>query len=116
MPKRKGIKHCTESFKIQVKQEYEAGASMTSLHRKYGASIYQSSRGADIFRCEIFFANCKESEIRHKYNLLSEYRRVITTRPVVMTLYQKLWLLFFRVQDYFSLIFRPISKSLCQGR
>ena len=39
MPKRKGVKHCPESFKIQVKHEYEAGASMTSLHRKYGSSI-----------------------------------------------------------------------------
>ena len=75
MPKRKGVKHCPESFKIQVKQEHEAGASMTSLHRKYGASIYQSSRGADIVQCEIFFANWKGSAIRRKVQINSQFQR-----------------------------------------
>ena len=40
MANRKGVKHYPESFKMQVKQEYEAGASMMSLHRKYGVSVY----------------------------------------------------------------------------
>ena len=40
MANRKGVKHYPESFKTQVKQEYEAGASMMSLHRKYGVSVY----------------------------------------------------------------------------
>ena len=40
MANRKGVKHYPESFKMQVKQEYEAGASMMSLHRKYGISVY----------------------------------------------------------------------------
>ena len=37
---RKGMKHYPESFKLQIKQEYDAGASMKSLHRKYGISVY----------------------------------------------------------------------------
>ena len=36
----KGMKHYPESFKLQIKQEYDAGASMKSLHRKYGISVY----------------------------------------------------------------------------
>ena len=40
MGNKKGQKHYPESFKMQVKQEYEAGASMMSLHRKYGVSVY----------------------------------------------------------------------------
>ena len=40
MANRKGVKYYPESFKMQVKQEYESGASMMSLHRKYGISVY----------------------------------------------------------------------------
>ena len=40
MAGRKGMKHYPESFKKQIKQEYDAGASMMSLHRKYGVSVY----------------------------------------------------------------------------
>lgn len=40
MAGRKGMKHYPESFKLQIKQEYDAGASMKSLHRKYGISVY----------------------------------------------------------------------------
>ena len=36
----KGMKHYPESFKLQIKAEHDAGASMKSLHRKYGVSIY----------------------------------------------------------------------------
>ena len=40
MANRKGVKHYPESFKMQIKQEHESGASMMSLHRKYGVSVY----------------------------------------------------------------------------
>ena len=40
MAGRKGMKRYPESFKLQIKQEYDAGASMKSLHRKYGISVY----------------------------------------------------------------------------
>ena len=40
MAGRKGMKHYPEIFKLQIKQEYDAGASMKSLHRKYGISVY----------------------------------------------------------------------------
>ena len=40
MAGRKGMKHYPESFKLQIKQEHDAGASMKSLHRKYGISVY----------------------------------------------------------------------------
>ena len=40
MAGRKGMKHYPESFKLQIKQEYDAGAPMKSLHRKYGISVY----------------------------------------------------------------------------
>ena len=40
MAGRKGMKHYPESFKLQIKQEYDVGASMKSLHRKYGISVY----------------------------------------------------------------------------
>ena len=40
MANRKGVTHYPEKFKLQIKQEYEAGASMMSLHRKYGISVY----------------------------------------------------------------------------
>ena len=36
----KGMKHYPESFKLQIKLEHDAGASMKSLHRKYGVSVY----------------------------------------------------------------------------
>ena len=36
----KGMRHYPESFKLQIKAEYDAGASMKSLHRKYGVSVY----------------------------------------------------------------------------
>ena len=40
MANKKGVKHYSESFKQKVREEYSAGASMTSLHRKYGISVY----------------------------------------------------------------------------
>ena len=40
MSGRKGMKHYDESFKLQIKAEHDAGASMMSLHRKYGVSVY----------------------------------------------------------------------------
>ena len=40
MAGRKGMKHYPESFKLQIKEEHDAGASMMSLHRKYGVSVY----------------------------------------------------------------------------
>ena len=40
MANRKGVKHYPESFKMQIKQEHESGASMMSLYRKYGVSVY----------------------------------------------------------------------------
>ena len=36
----KGMRHYPESFKLQIKTEHDAGASMKSLHRKYGVSVY----------------------------------------------------------------------------
>ena len=40
MAGRKGMKHYPESFKLQIKEEHEAGASMRTLKKKYGVSIY----------------------------------------------------------------------------
>ena len=40
MSGKKGIKQYPEEFKEQVRQEYENGASMSSLSRKYGVSLY----------------------------------------------------------------------------
>ena len=40
MANKKGVKHYSESFKQKVREEYSAGASMMSLHRKYGISVY----------------------------------------------------------------------------
>lgn len=40
MAGRKGMKHYPESFKLQIKKEHDAGASMKNLHRKYGVSVY----------------------------------------------------------------------------
>ena len=40
MGNRKGQKQYPESFKEQIKAEHDAGASMMSLHRKYGVSVY----------------------------------------------------------------------------
>jgi transposase-like protein len=37
---KKGMKHYPEELKEQVRQEYESGASMRSLSRKYGISMY----------------------------------------------------------------------------
>ena len=34
------MKHYPEGFKLQIKAEHDAGASMKSLHRKYGVSVY----------------------------------------------------------------------------
>lgn len=47
MAGRKGMKHYPESFKLQIKKEHEAGASMRSLCKKYGISFYsvESWRG-----------------------------------------------------------------------
>ncbi len=43
MSGKKGMKHYPMEFKEQVRQEYEAGASMRSLERKYGISRYSVS-------------------------------------------------------------------------
>ena len=40
MGNRKGTKHYPDSFKSRIKEEHAAGASMMSLHRKYGVSVY----------------------------------------------------------------------------
>ena len=40
MANRKGVKHYPESFKLQIKEEHDAGASMRNLKKKYGVSIY----------------------------------------------------------------------------
>ena len=40
MANKKGVKHYSESFKQKVREEYSVGASMMSLHRKYGISVY----------------------------------------------------------------------------
>ena len=40
MSGKKGIKHYPEEIKEQVRQEYENGASMSSLSMKYGVSLY----------------------------------------------------------------------------
>ena len=40
MAGRKGMKHYPESFKLQIKKEHEAGASMKGLSKKYGISFY----------------------------------------------------------------------------
>ena len=40
MAGRKGMKHYSESFKLQIKKEYETGASMKNLCKKYGISFY----------------------------------------------------------------------------
>ena len=34
------MKHYPESFRLQIKKEHEAGASMKSLCKKYGISFY----------------------------------------------------------------------------
>ena len=40
MSGKKGMKHYPEEFKEQIRQEYESGASMCSMERKYGVSRY----------------------------------------------------------------------------
>ena len=40
MAGRKGMKHYPESFKLQIKEEHDAGVSMRTLKEKYGVSIY----------------------------------------------------------------------------
>ncbi len=40
MSGKKGMKHYPSEFKEQVRREYDAGASMNSLVRKYGISRY----------------------------------------------------------------------------
>ena len=40
MAGRKGMKHYPESFKLQIKEEHDAGVSMRTLKKKYGVSIY----------------------------------------------------------------------------
>ena len=42
MSGRKGMKHYPESFKLQIKAEHDAGASLKSLCRKYGMSFYSA--------------------------------------------------------------------------
>ena len=42
MAGRKGMKHYPESFKLQIKQEHDAGASLNSLCKKYGISFYSA--------------------------------------------------------------------------
>ena len=41
MANKKGVKHYSESFKQKVREEYNVVASMMSLHRKYGISVYK---------------------------------------------------------------------------
>ena len=52
----KGMKHYPESFKLQIKAESDAGASMKSLHRKYGVSIYSIESWCGL-RPEVWKAN-----------------------------------------------------------
>ena len=40
MAGRKGMKHYPESFKLQIKEEHDAGVSMRTLKKKYGVSFY----------------------------------------------------------------------------
>ena len=40
MANRKGVKHYPEELKRQIREEHESGASMHSLSRKYGVSLY----------------------------------------------------------------------------
>ena len=40
MSGKKGMKHYSESFKEQVRQDYGAGTTMRSISRKYGISMY----------------------------------------------------------------------------
>ena len=42
MSGRKGMKHYPENFKEQVKQEHDKGASLHSLCKKYGISLYSA--------------------------------------------------------------------------
>ena len=42
MANRKGVKHYPESFKLQIKAEHAAGASLHSLCQKYGMSFYSA--------------------------------------------------------------------------
>ena len=42
MSGRKGMKRYPESFKMQVKREHDAGASLNSLCKKYGISFYSA--------------------------------------------------------------------------
>ena len=49
MAGRKGMKHYPESFKLQIKKEHDAGASMKSLHRKYGVSVYSIESPSFVF-------------------------------------------------------------------
>ena len=41
MANKNGVKHYSQSFKQKVREEYNAEASMMSLHRKYGISVYK---------------------------------------------------------------------------
>ena len=38
----KGMKHYPESFKLRIKEEHDAGASLNSLCKKYGISFYSA--------------------------------------------------------------------------
>ena len=40
MAGRKGMKHYPERFKLQIKEEHDAGVSMRTLKKKYGVSFY----------------------------------------------------------------------------
>ena len=40
MAGRKGMRHYPESFKLQIKEEHDAGVSMRTLKKKYGVSFY----------------------------------------------------------------------------
>ena len=42
MSGRKGMKHYPESFKLQVRMEHEAGASLNSWCKKYKISFYSA--------------------------------------------------------------------------
>jgi transposase-like protein len=48
MAGRKGMKHYPESFKMQIKQEHDAGASLNSLCKKYGISFYSAASWCEL--------------------------------------------------------------------
>lgn len=56
MSGKKRMRHCPEELKQQIKTEREKGASLGTLSRKYGVSMYSA---------ESWCGLCKEVELRH---------------------------------------------------